>query len=737
MKPMKKRNVVLALLILSSVAFAEGMREDFANPPLAWKSRPLWFWNGPADEETTRTVMEKSKSLGYAGFGILPAHDKDAFMSPDFLDDYVFAVETAAALGLKLCLYDEFWFPSGSAGNLMAKNYPEALNKCLEKVEVEITGPTTFEDMVSDGRLMGVVAMNMETLARIDITGQVKEGRIHWSVPEGAWKIMQFLCKDVGEAGLVDYLDPEAVRKFVSLTYEGYYQRFPEHFGTTIDMAFFDEPTLYRTPNGRTWTPAFNEKFEQRHGYNPVVYYPAMWYDIGAETAAARNALFGFRAELYAEGFMKVLNEWCAGHKIRLTGHQDQEEIVNQTGIAGDLIKSFKYQDIPGIDQIFKYNRAAKAYKVISSAAYNYDRPHVMTECYGGTTDMPVENLYKEAMDQFAKGINMMVPHAVWYDAHPDKVVFQPELSHRTEPWASELPAYNEYIGRLHRVLQHGRHIADIAVLYPIATLHAGYWYDVGDRYLGEPTPPEADYMDIGERLATGIQRDFTFLHPEVLDETCTVEGDVLRLNNANNFEAYHVFIMPGATTIHLTNLQKIKQFYDAGGKVIATTCLPYKSAAFGKDAEVQAIIKEMFGVDPLNQEQTGTAASPVKKTNANGGRTCFLKNPTEDALRSSLDEAIPVCDVNIETGKKARGGNLAYIHKVIENRDVYFIANSSRTDYDLAITLRGKHVLEIWNPHTGAIEPISVTCEEKMGTAITCVQMPLGAVQSRFLVTK
>ena len=80
-------------------------------------------------------------------------------MSPDFLDDYAFAVETAAALGLKLCLYDEFWFPSGSAGNLMAKNYPEALNKCLEKVEVEITGPTTFEDTVSDGRLMGVVAM--------------------------------------------------------------------------------------------------------------------------------------------------------------------------------------------------------------------------------------------------------------------------------------------------------------------------------------------------------------------------------------------------------------------------------------------------------------------------------------------------------------------------------------------------------------------------------------------------
>jgi hypothetical protein len=42
---------------------------------------------------------------------------------------------------------------------------------------------------------------------------------------------------------LVDYLDPEAVGKFITLTYEKYYARFPEHFGKTIDSAFFDEPT--------------------------------------------------------------------------------------------------------------------------------------------------------------------------------------------------------------------------------------------------------------------------------------------------------------------------------------------------------------------------------------------------------------------------------------------------------------------------------------------------------------
>ena len=129
--------------------------------------------------------------------------------------------------------------------------------------------------------------------------------------------------------------------------------------------------------------------------------------------------------------------------------------------------------------------------KVVSSAAYNYDRPLVMTECYGGIKEMPVGNLYKEAMDQFAKGINLMVHHAVWYDSA--KIVFPPELPYESPIYGPELPSYNRYVGRLQRLLQHGRHVADVGVLYPIATLQAGYRFGVGKPYEGGVIPPEAD----------------------------------------------------------------------------------------------------------------------------------------------------------------------------------------------------------------------------------------------------
>jgi hypothetical protein len=585
---------------------------------------------------------------------------------------------------------------------------------------VDVKGPSQYSAAVPTGRLMSVVAMNTKTLDRVHLTSRVRGGSLAWQVPAGDWKIMWFTCVPDGARGLVDYLEPESVGKYVSLTYEKYYGALAPHFGKTIDRAFYDEPTMHWVKGGRAWTPAFNDKFRRRYNWDPAPYYPALWFDIGSETAAARNALFGFRAELYSSGFVKTLNDWCRAHGIALTGHQDQEEIVNPVGLCGDLIKAFRNQDIPGIDQISAYGRASKAYKVVSSAACNYDRPLVMTECYGAMRNMPAANLYKEAMDQFAKGINCMVPHAVWYD--PATIRFPPELSYRSPVYGPALPAYNDYMGRLQRILQRGRHVADIAVLYPMATLQAGYRFDVGVPYQGGVIPAEADYMDVGEMLALKVRRDFTFLHPETLSEKCEVRGAVLHLNNRINTEDYRVFVMPGSRAIHWSSLEKIKQFLDRGGVVIATTQLPGQSAEFGKDNAVKRAVAAMF------ERPAGTppAKAWTLRRNARGGRAYFLPSPSAEALRAILEEALPDGDVVFEEAVTVSGGNLSYLHKNVDGREVYFFANSSETPVDCHVRLRGRPALEEWNPHSGAIRPAV------SGSRLRLVLPP---VESRFYV--
>jgi len=84
---------------------------------------------------------------------------------------------------------------------------------------------------------------------------------------------------------------PDAVKKFIALTYEKYYARFPGRFGSTIGSAFYDEPTMHWLQGGRGWTPEFTAGSRAaRLGSGPALSGAVVRHR--AETAAARNALF-------------------------------------------------------------------------------------------------------------------------------------------------------------------------------------------------------------------------------------------------------------------------------------------------------------------------------------------------------------------------------------------------------------------------------------------------------------
>jgi len=69
---MKRRPACLALTLAAIflAASARGdLRDDFADPPPAYKTRPLWFWNAPPSKDQTRIIMQKCRDSGYYGFG--------------------------------------------------------------------------------------------------------------------------------------------------------------------------------------------------------------------------------------------------------------------------------------------------------------------------------------------------------------------------------------------------------------------------------------------------------------------------------------------------------------------------------------------------------------------------------------------------------------------------------------------------------------------------------------------
>ena len=371
-------------------------------------------------------------------------------------------------------------------------------------------------------------------------------------------------------------------------------------------------------------------------------------------------------------------------------------------------------------------------YKVVSSAAANYGRSLVMTECYGAI-DLPVPNLYREAMDQFAKGVNLMVPHAVWYQT--EAITFPPELSYRTERYASELPRYNQYIGRLQRVLQQGRPVVDIAVLYPIHGLQSGYYFGPGEPYQGGVIPPWADYMDVGERLSLDLRHDFTYLHPETLDARCQVAGGRLVQQAPACPQQYRLVILPGTDTISAANLAQLKAYYEQGGHLIATTRLPHQSAEFGRHDDVRAMIRDVFGTAPTapgGGDPDAASQRPVVNRHANGGTAQFVASPSAAALQAAISQALPQPDVAWQDPPTVSGGHVSYLHKELEGRHVWFFANSSDTPVDTRVALRGVFALERWDPHTGHIEP----CPAAASQDRTIVRLQLAPVTSVLLVS-
>lgn len=669
-----------------------------------------------------------------------------AYLSENYFKLYRAAIEKGIELGFNCStLYDEWAYPSGMVEGLYYSKYPNDCAKSLEILEQESVAKKEKLSIAlpENGIYVGAVAMNMKTFERVDASSAFKGGNVTWTAPAAGWKLMLFYLDPAftprsNKGGTVDYLDKEAVAKYIHLNFDPYYDHLGEYFGKVIRRTFYDEPTMMEV-GGRMWTPKFNQGFKERYGYDPMTLYPALWYNIGEDTAAARNALFKYRTELFAENYIGQVNEWCEAHNIKGGGHLDQEETRNPVGPNGDLMKAFKYQAVPATDDIYYPGRSNVGYKVVSSSAYNWDKPEMFTETFAAYSRaqyaaLTPENYIRVSLDQFAMGTNIQIEFENKFDG------------------------VDEFLGRGGYMLRGGRHVADIAVVYPIAALQTAYTFPGKSMdghyyaYMGGVLPPEIDYMDVGESLFRGLHLDYTYLHPEVLVEKCTVEGKELKLNNVNNWEQYKVLIIPGGDTFSADAAAKVLEFYRAGGAVIATSKLPSKAAEFGRDDEVRAMVHEVFGLSDSKPSTCTVRHAHYRflniftNRNEKGGRGYFVANPYTSVLEEILAEVLPVKDVDMgaESDYYVKmdhdyAGGITYTHKVRGGKDIYYFANSTDSPLETTASVRGvKSNLEAWNPHNGDKAAVKAeVADTRSGEKVTRFPLNLPALTGVFIVAE
>ena len=784
--------------------------EYLPGDPLPLSGVPLWHTNSLLTPELIHEMIFKGKEYGFGGYAFLPVDaTQPKYLSDEYVEAFGLMLREAKEAGMKIVFYDDVGFPSGSAGEKLRRVFPDAMTKRLDKYEWKVTGPETLQAEIpipltdkvvygiDGGVLQAAVAMNTETKERVDISGSIRGNMLVWGVPEGQWLAMVFVCVP-DPFDYVDYLSPEAVREFMSLTYDQFDKRFPGMFGTVIPMTFFDDLPAAGAIGERNWTVGFNDAYRKLYHREPALDYPALFYSIGDETPSARCRLWSTRNYLFSEGYPRVVHEWAAERDVLSSGHPQGPYTIGPIDMCGDAMLTHRHSDVPLFDSIHYYGHGRDGFKVPTSAAENFDKDTVAVEVYGDyqNNTFDVSTMYRAVMEILARGGTFILPHGQWSD--PANCYIDPVIGWQNPVLEPGLKDYGLWLRRCFTLLRHARTVEEVAVLYPIDSLKAGFHFPYGrltgfpvngDFHLGLFIPEETDYMAVGARLTSRVYRDFLFVHPETLDRKCSVETKdgvpILRLNNRKDYKEFKVVVLTGADVISASNMRKVLEFYRAGGKVLATTRLPSRSAEGDADDEVCAAVREIFGIDPATQVfrralLTGQEdivlpesfdkvrrinepgfyrrepanpvlyEDPVENVQDGVLRAVFLPRPDDEAFRSAMNRLLPSPDLDMIPADGTKmpvldvvprwdyplQGMCQYVHKVKEGRDIYYIANSSNEPASFTLRLRGRFsTLEIWDPHTGAISAAPAAAAGSPEEAYTEIPVELGPVSDTFVV--
>ena len=226
------------------MAEKEGRKELFralADPPEEFTPVPFWFLNDRPDEEK---IAEQLKDIKEKGVDAIVLHPRIGipedvpYLSDAWFQTVRFIVKCADALGMKIVLYDEGMYPSGSAHGMVVAQNPDYASKGIR-----------LSDRPEGGEVIAAFADG--TYLVYGFTGGTIRG-IHFG-------------EDDGEAGApksADILNPDAVELFIRLTHDRYYEELKEYFGNTVIAFFTDEPcALGRNAAAyREWVPGLERE---------------------------------------------------------------------------------------------------------------------------------------------------------------------------------------------------------------------------------------------------------------------------------------------------------------------------------------------------------------------------------------------------------------------------------------------------------------------------------------------
>lgn len=379
--------------------------------------------------------LERLKRLGYGGVALCPNYGD--YLSRESFRETIEIIKYAKELDLLVWIYDEMFYPSGSAGGIIPRQNPSLEAKAIAIVSARpddhgmifVNSPHGYGEIISaylvkldsDGKMDFDSAIDISKYKTYGggIVYDCKENTNSIALaffPKTAFEFCTTSHNTRGVRRYIDTLDKKAVDAFLDKTFGGYESL--KNLGDFVESVFSDEPQIpglcrqnYRDnylefvlscrtevfrvldiPDKKVtftpylpWTDDFPKEFRKKHGYDVIKNLPRLFLDESKTGDKIRADYWQTASDLFAKNFGENYLKFAKKKGVKYSGHFLYEENFDKHPyMHGDLLAQLSKMDIPGSDMLYaspeNILKNSTAIKFASSTSDLYGKEDVMIE---------------------------------------------------------------------------------------------------------------------------------------------------------------------------------------------------------------------------------------------------------------------------------------------------------------------------------------------------------------------
>lgn len=502
----------------------------------------------------------------------------------------------------------------------------------------------------------------------VDVTDHVHDGVLRWDAPPGRWRVLRLGASLTGQTngpapadttGLeVDKLDGRRVADYLKTHLERF------EVGADADLAGWGFSALLSDSiesGPQNWTDDIREHFQERRGYDPLLWLPALAGWIIDSPAESDRFLYDYRrtvAELLADEYYGTLA--AEAHRRGMTYYA--EALEDGRPQLGDDLAMRSHADVPmGAMWTFEPDAGplptyVADLKGASSTSHVYGKSWTGSEAFSsfGNPWVWTPRTLKHVADlQLSLGVTRFCIHT---SAHqplavlPPGIALTPSLGQSftvNETWAGMAGPWIDYLSRCSAVLSAGEPAMDFAV------------------FIGEESPVTGLFgAELDNSVPPGF--DFDYVGPDALATVLRVEDGLVVSAGAR----YRLLFLGGSSArMSVTALVQLERLLDAGATIVGAR--PISSPSLGDSAEAFRDVCDRIWA---KERHTGFS----------------IQGDLSDAVRQ----------LGIRPTFEIEGGPVRRIGRIVDGRPIIFLANPSADEVQVRVVAPdGSANLVGWDP--------------------------------------